>query len=138
MKKKGIDPSEKFLDERFWNNRAIDKYEVDRAIRDGARIDICDAFHSTPLHFAARYCKSREAIARLLEENPDIEARDKNGITPLLLAALLNSPEVIELLLDKGADANTRSNSGYGLFLYARNNKRLKSDFLKRLKGLQH
>ena len=137
MKKKNTNPSEKFLDERFWKKRAIDKHEVDRAIRDGARIDVCDAFNSTPLHFAARYCKSKEAVARLLDENPNIEARDKNGITPLLLAALLNSPEIMELLLDKGADANARSNSGHGFFLHARNNKRLKGDFLKRLKGLQ-
>lgn len=115
MKKKNTNPSEKFLDERFWK-RTTDEYEVDRSIRDGARIDVCDAFNSTPLHFAARYCKSKEAVARLLDENPNIEARDKNGITPLLLAALLNSPEIIELLLDKGADANARSNSGYGLF----------------------
>ena len=136
MKKRNIDPSEKLLDERFWE-RVIDGCEVDKAIRDGARMDICDVFNSTPLHYAVRSCKSKEAIARLLDENPDIDARDKNGITPLLIAALISTPEIIELLLDKGADPKAQSNSGHGLFLHARNNERLKGNFLKKLKGLQ-
>ncbi len=43
-------------------------------------------------------------IKLLLDAGADVNARDKDGLTPLMWAALLNqNPEVIRILLDAGA-----------------------------------
>ena len=99
---------EKLLDGRFW--LTADGHEMDKAIKGGAKVDIYDEFELTPLHYAVKRSKSKEAVARLLDENPNIEARARAGNTPLLLASSFNDSEIIELLLDKGADVNARKN----------------------------
>ena len=101
---------ERLLDGRFW--LTADGYEVDKAIEGGAKVDICDEFELTPLHYAVKRSNSREAVARLLDENPNIEAHARGGNSPLLLAASFNDPAVIELLLNKGADVNACNYSG--------------------------
>ena len=54
-----------------------------------------------------------EAIKALLKAGADIKARDKNGKTPLMEAAMLNmNPEVIEVLLKAGADIEARDKNG--------------------------
>src|SRR5262249_1559312 len=42
----------------------------------------------------------------------DVRARDKNGWTALHVAAFANQPELIELLLAKGADLHARNAKG--------------------------
>lgn len=53
-----------------------------------------------------------QAIGKLLDGGADVNARDKDGNTPLILAALHAGPECIELLLKKGADVNAVNNGG--------------------------
>ena len=49
----------------------------------------------------------------LLDAGADIEARDGDDNTPLILAAQYNSnPEVLLALLDAGADAGARNAAG--------------------------
>src|SRR5262245_35166276 len=45
------------------------------------------------------------AVRKLLE-GTDVNARDDEGNTPLILASLYASPECVELLINKGADVN--------------------------------
>ena len=47
----------------------------------------------TPLHRAARN-NAREVAVELIEHGANVHAKDKDGITPLLLAALCNAREV--------------------------------------------
>ena len=113
---------ERLLDGRFW--LTADGYEVDKAIKGGGKVDICDEFNLTPLHYAVKRSKSKEEIVRLLDENPNIEVRDRAGNTPLLCAASFDNPEIIELLLDKGAEVNAcKNNEETPLHLAALSNK---------------
>lgn len=47
-----------------------------------------------------------------LQEGANIEAEDKTGRTPLLLAAHSGASECVNLLLERGADARHRDNEG--------------------------
>lgn len=114
MRRKNIDSSERFLDRKFW--RIADEYEVDKAIRDGAKTDICDEFNLTVLHHAIKWSKSVKAIERLLNERLNLEAFDTAGHTPLHYAAATKTPEIIELLLDRGANATAITKDGHTPF----------------------
>lgn len=48
----------------------------------------------------------------LLEGEPNLQAKDASGRTPLTLAALLGQDDVISMLLNKGADVNSTNSSG--------------------------
>ena len=50
----------------------------------------------------------------LISKGADIEARDKNGRTPLFEAcsSIRSKKQICELLLSKGADVNARDNQG--------------------------
>ncbi len=59
-------------------------------------------------------------VQALLDRHAPVEARDKEGRTPLLLAAQRGHAAVVELLLQRGADAGARDRQGwtaYGLAL---------------------
>lgn len=69
----------------------------------------------TPLHSAAGgYDDTGEFAELLSRHSDDVRARDKNGWTPLHVAAALNdNAEVISLLEQKGADVSARDASGW-------------------------
>lgn len=60
-----------------------------------------------PLHYAATYGGpgAVEQINLLLEHHAYIDAESPNGTTPLMMAAQYGSPDVVQLLLEEGADA---------------------------------
>lgn len=96
---------------------------------NGAEPNVQGRRERTPLHSAAHNGKL-ELIRKLIEYGADIDARDKDGYTPLRFASEgLKNPTVIRLLLDHGADVNTRAGdlstplhmaSGWGLVEVAR------------------
>lgn len=55
----------------------------------------------------------------------NIEARDKKGYTPLHMAARWGNAETIYILLDAGADANTKNSLGKTPLDYVKQNKKL-------------
>ena len=79
----------------------------------------------------------QQKILDAIKKGANVNAKDNDGWTPLILAAYFNkNPEVINLLIDAGADDAT-DKSGKMAIDYARNNPRLKgSDALKRLEEL--
>lgn len=60
--------------------------------------------HATPLHTAAGRANANEAVAVLLEYGADPNARTSSGFTPLHGAAMTNSVQVAQMLLQWGAD----------------------------------
>src|SRR4051812_48184947 len=54
-------------------------------------------------------------LARLntmLGGGANVNAKDERGVTPLMHAAWVGSPEAMKLLLDRGADPNLTNSSG--------------------------
>ena len=47
-----------------------------------------------------------ETVRVLLEHGADVNARADDGATPLMLAASCGDPEIVQALLDQGADLN--------------------------------
>jgi ankyrin repeat protein len=53
-----------------------------------------------------------QAVRKLLDNGADVNARDAEGNTPLILAAFYASPECLELSIEKGADVNSANKEG--------------------------
>ena len=53
-------------------------------------------------------------IRVLISEGANVNAKDKNGRTPLMYAAFISStPEIVQLLLEKGAELEARDTDGW-------------------------
>ncbi len=48
----------------------------------------------------------------LISKGADVNDRNDNGATPLMLAAMRGNKESVELLAAKGADVNVKANKG--------------------------
>ena len=67
-------------------------------------------------------CKNAplEDIITALEKGADINARNKNKMTALMVAAMYNnSPEVIDALVEHGADINAQNHKGNTALIFA-------------------
>ena len=53
-----------------------------------------------------------EAIKRHLEAGTDVNAKVKDGLTPLHSSAIHGHKEITELLIDKGADVKAKGDDG--------------------------
>lgn len=76
----------------------------------------------TPLHYAAssKEPASLEVARLLLEHHAYIDAESPNKTTPLMMAAQYGQFEVLELLLEEGADAGLRNQAGLNAIDFAR------------------
>ncbi|HRW07839.1 MAG TPA: sigma-70 family RNA polymerase sigma factor [Caldilineaceae bacterium] len=64
---------------------------------------------STALHLAAAGMGGAEMLPYLLTQPVDLTARDRGGVTPLHITAIMEQPQNAQLLLDHGADPNMRA-----------------------------
>ncbi|MDT7829706.1 ankyrin repeat domain-containing protein [Pricia sp. S334] len=57
-------------------------------------------------------------VKRMIELGEDVN-RKSLGMTPAMFAARYNKVDILELLIEKGADLNIRSNNGFSVKKYA-------------------
>ena len=74
-----------------------------------------DNFKWTPLHFAC-HAGILDVVELLLNNGADLEARTLNEATPLMRAIESARPEVVQYLVDRGAQVRTENKKGL-LFL---------------------
>lgn len=70
-----------------------------------------DEYGFSPLHAAVSYSQV-ELLRYVLEQGGDVNIRDAEGDTPLLVC---ESPEVFEILVAAGADPNAVNSDGEGI-----------------------
>lgn len=61
-----------------------------------------------------------EVCRFLLDHGADVNSRDKNGRTALMVACELGSPKVVEALMSKGADLTLVDSLGHNALHYSR------------------
>ncbi|MCL1875473.1 MAG: ankyrin repeat domain-containing protein [Synergistaceae bacterium] len=76
----------------------------------------------TVLNLAIKRSKRNtpEIVSLLLASGADVNAKNDDGYTPLMYAAMKNqTPEVSHLLIQAGAGVNAKNNCGYTPLMYA-------------------
>ena len=83
--------------------------------------EIVDYLTNAALFAAAKEGAIEEVVRLLARDGINIEARDDNdnGLTALMLAARWGKTEVVKLLLDRGADIETKDNNGQTALMLA-------------------
>ena len=85
----------------------------------GANPDIADNDGYTCLHYAADGDCSKEALQAIIGYGVDVNARNKENATALMIACSKGNTSAINILLNAGADANSADVYGRTLIHYA-------------------
>jgi ankyrin repeat protein/tetratricopeptide (TPR) repeat protein len=98
----------------FENNNVVNVL-----LKNGAKAHLQDSEKTTVLHLACvgyKISTGKASIAKmLLDYGADIEARDKWGNAPLLLAAVNHQTAIVDLLIASGANQEVKNDDGLHL-----------------------
>jgi ankyrin repeat protein len=111
----------RLCDNEFWRKTLPTLDEVQSELNKGADINGRGFGGQTPLHYAVHLSgrKAENAVA-LIQAGANVNARDNSGHTPLMLAVKRQNAEVVNILLDAGANAQLRNRRKEIAFDYAR------------------
>lgn len=104
MRSQGRPFESEHLDDHAYIRHLFSSLEADYEV-DVAASSSSVSLIRTPLHHAAIAGDASEC-KRLLEMGASVDARDDKGLTPLGIAVSLGYLDVIEILIDAGADYN--------------------------------
>lgn len=89
-------------------------------LEKGATVDARDSDGQTALLYACRG-SSTEAARLLVQKGAGVNIRShKQGFTPLIAAAAVGNPEIVQLLLTSGADPTLKDRDGIAAEQFAR------------------
>ena len=131
LKHKGLDVNERGLDGLTPLMIAVQENTsvkiVDTLLDMGARVSDRADFGITPLMLAAGRNLNPYILLTLLKHGAGLNDRSAEGATPLMLAAGLNpnAVDIVEVLLDCGANAGAKDKEGRTAIDYAKNNPAL-------------
>lgn len=80
---------------------------------DGKRV-----IYSDKAFFDAVKSGDKETVAMAIKEGFNVNAKDKDGYTALLITAEKGDIEIAKLLVEKGADVNAKDKDGYTALMY--------------------
>ncbi|KAH0623660.1 hypothetical protein JD844_006669 [Phrynosoma platyrhinos] len=94
---------------------------IEWMIQDGCEVDPKDTgLEWTPLMRLCALTGKTDVARLLIDSGADVNARDKDGKTPLMIAALNNHEDLVTLLLERGADPEVKNEFGKGALEMAR------------------
>jgi len=87
-------------------------------IEQGASLTVKDEEGNTPLSLA---CEHLPAVALVIAKKPrvDVNTKDNTHSTPLMKASLIGYTDLVDILLQKGANIDEKNESGYTALYYA-------------------
>ncbi len=85
----------------------------------GTNQRLIDSDGNTPLHIALDKKADTAVLSLLLSMNYPVNTRNREGITPLVIAAKNGMKEQVQLLIERGADIYLSDNSGESAVSYA-------------------
>lgn len=87
-------------------------------IKYGAHLIVKDKLDQSPLFYAA-YMNTNPAVIRtMLRIGYPVNAKNKDGRTPLMYSSLNINDEIAEILIDNGADVNAEDSTGKKAYCY--------------------
>ena len=84
---------------------------VDLLLKKGVDVNARDSNGQTACHLAV-YFRCMESTRRLIDAGCDLELRTNDGDTVLLVCESRTDPDIIDLLLNRGADARAKNANG--------------------------
>ena len=104
--------SETAIEIKLDSKITLDQFKENNKELLQADLKVAEILGWTDLHLAALWGFT-DKLAHLIEEYSfDLDVRDKNGQTPLHLAAARGKTKCIQLLLDNKADSNAQDKNG--------------------------
>jgi len=88
----------------------VNHNNMELLLKSGAVVDEQDNDKMTPLLLASQSPRSGSAAWLLLNNGASVKVQNSHGQTPLHLASENNFPDVVELMLQLGAEVNARDN----------------------------
>ena len=110
-----------------WASAYADAKQIIFLLEQGADLEAKKGLHTTrtgkrtPLHYAVHLSgrKAENGVA-LIQAGANVNSRDNSGHTPLMLAVRRQNAELVNILLDAGANAQLRNRRKEIAFDYAR------------------
>ncbi|KAM3924789.1 uncharacterized protein RB166_008143 [Leptodactylus fuscus] len=96
-------------------------HSINFLISQGLNVNIHDKNGDSPLHFAALHTENYEILKLLLSCNAEVNALNKDFITPLYNAIISSNFHGAKLLIDYGANLDYQDKSGLTAFDHIKN-----------------